>query len=132
MNQPRRPYSKFSKDVITLQALRFEALHGYHDFEREKGNTFEIDLMAAGDFTPSTEEDDLSKTFDYAEAEKLVLEIFMGPSEKLIETLCKRTGEKIMEQFSQVEELTVALRKCNPPIEHPAAYAEIRMSWKRS
>ena len=124
-------FQKLDRDVVTLKSLKIHGFHGYYEHERKNGNQFEVDLIASGMFSGSIEENDLTQTFDYERAESIIRAIFDGPSEKLIETLCERMGHEVMSAFPLIQELTVALRKCNPPIERPADYAEIRMSWKR-
>ncbi len=118
-------------DTITIKALKFYGNHGYYEHEREKGNQFELDITAKGYFKESVKQDDLNKTFDYQQVEKIAGKVFSGPPEKLIETLCLRIGERIFKQMPLVKKLKVALRKMNPPIETPAEYAEIIMKWKR-
>lgn len=118
-------------DRITLKALKVEGKHGYYPEEREKGNRFEIDLIAVGSFRKAISEDDLSKTFDYEKAEKTILKVMNGPSEKLIEKLCAKIGDQLFDQFQQISLLTVSVRKLNPPINTPSDYAEIKMLWKR-
>jgi dihydroneopterin aldolase len=118
-------------DHITLKSLRFDGKHGYLDKEREAGNRFELDVKAAGYFKASIRGSDLKKTFDYNLVKKVAEDVFTGPSEKLIESLCKRIGDRIFEQAPLVEEMSVSLRKLNPPIGAPCDYAEITMTWKR-
>lgn len=118
-------------DTITLKSLEFQGKHGYYDEERQQGNHFELDVIAKGDFKSSIKEDNLELTFNYEVVKKVAQRVFNGPSEKLIETLCSRIGDKIFEQSTVVKELTVSLRKLNPPIGVPAKYAEITMTWKR-
>lgn len=118
-------------DTITIKALKFYGKHGYYDHEREKGNQFELDVTAKGYFKESVKQDDLNKTFDYQQVEKIAGKVFSGPPEKLIEALCLRVGERIFEQMPLVKQLKVGLRKMNPPIETQAEYAEIIMKWKR-
>lgn len=118
-------------DTITLKSLKFSGKHGYYDEERQKGNHFELDVIASGDFQPATYGDNLKLTFNYETVQSVAKEVFDGPSEKLIETLCKRIGDKIFEKAPIVHELTVSLRKMDPPIDVPADYAEITMTWNR-
>lgn len=118
-------------DTITLKSLEFQGKHGYYDKERLEGNRFELDVIARGDFKSSIENNNLDLTFNYEVVKKIAGNVFNGPSEKLIETLCKRIGDKIFEQSPMVKELKVALRKLNPPIGIPAKYAEITMTWNR-
>ena len=118
-------------DQITLKALRLKGKHGYYDKEREEGNQFELDVTAFGYFKASIRGSDLKKTFDYNLVREVAEEVFNGPSEKLIESLCKRIGDRIFEKSPLVEEMSVSLRKMNPPIGTPCDYAEITMKWKR-
>lgn len=118
-------------DRIRLTSLRYHALHGYYDQERESGNDFEIDLEAHGAFRESIKDDNLSATFDYEQATTIVSEVMNGTSEKLIETLCIRIGDRLFEEMGALKKLSVTVRKMNPPINPPAASAEVTMEWNR-
>jgi 7,8-dihydroneopterin aldolase/epimerase/oxygenase len=118
-------------DQITLKSLSIEGKHGYYDTERENGNRFEIDLTASGNFREAIRNNDLTRTFDYEQADKIVRQVMEGESELLIETLCNKIGEQIFRHFSHVDELTVSVRKLNPPIKSAAQYAQITMTWRR-
>lgn len=118
-------------DTITLKSLEFYGKHGYYDEERQEGNHFELDVTAKGDFKAAIEDDNLDLTFNYEVVKETAQNIFNGPSEKLIETLCWRIGEEIFDRSTMVHELTVSLRKMDPPIGVPAQYAEITMTWNR-
>lgn len=120
-----------SLDVVTLKSLTIKGKHGFYKSEREEGNTFEVDLIAEGDFRSSVKTDELSLTFDYEKAEEIVRFVIEGSPEKLIESLCISIGNKLFDSFTNVKKLTVAVRKLNPPIKTTAAHAEIRMTWKR-
>tara|TARA_R100001143_G_C3360849_1_gene135467 strand:+ start:16387 stop:16746 length:360 start_codon:yes stop_codon:yes gene_type:complete len=118
-------------DKITIKSLKYSGLHGYYDREREDGNVFEIDATAKGDFKSAIENNDLDQTFNYEIVEEVAGKILAGKSEKLIETLCKKIGDDLFERSPHVKELAITVRKLNPPIKTPAAYAEITMVWKR-
>lgn len=118
-------------DRITLKSLKIHGKHGYYPEERQNGNHFEIDITASGNFRKSIKTDNLAETFDYQVAEKIVQDVLNGPSEKLIESLCAKIGDRLFENFSAIQALTISLRKMNPPIATPAAYAEITMQWSR-
>lgn len=118
-------------DKITLKSLKFFAKHGYYDQERVDGNEFELDVTARGNFKKAIEGNRLSKTFNYEIVEEVARDVFSGPEEKLIETLCHKIGEQIFEKAPGIKKLKVSVRKMNPPIQSPAAYAEITMTWKR-
>lgn len=118
-------------DKITINSLSFRGLHGYYDRERMDGNEFEVDVTAKGNFRPAIENDDLEQTFNYEIVEEVAGNILSGESEKLIESLCKKIGDQLFERSPRIKKLTVTVRKLNPPIKTPAAYAEITMKWKR-
>ncbi len=118
-------------DQITLKSLKIHGKHGYYPEERENGNHFEIDIIASGNFRGAIKNNNLGETFDYQIAEKIVRDVINGPSEKLIEALCAKIGDRLFENFSSLNALTVSIRKISPPIETPAAYAEITMQWSR-
>jgi 7,8-dihydroneopterin aldolase/epimerase/oxygenase len=118
-------------DTITLKSLSFSAPHGYYPEEQEKGNRFEVDIIATGNFRASISDNDLTKTFDYEHAAMTAKEIMDGPTEKLIETLCAAIGDKLFENHNSVRELSVSVRKMNPPVAAEAAYSEVTMRWNR-
>lgn len=107
-------------------------MHGHNEQERIDGNRFEVDVVAYGSFRhAASHDDDLSDTFDYARAERIVRKVMRGDSRKLIETLCKKIGDQIFEEFSIAHSIAVSVRKLSPPIETDAAYAEITLEWNR-
>lgn len=120
-----------TEDIIRLKSLRFHGKHGHAEIERVRGNQFEIDITAKGYFKKSIRNEELDKTFDYALAEKTAAKIISGPSKKLIETLCYSIGEEIFNIADTIHQLEVTVRKLSPPLDTPAAYAEITMTWNR-
>lgn len=118
-------------DKITINSLRFKGLHGYYDRERAHGNEFEVDATAKGYFKSAIEKNDLDQTFNYEIVEEIAGNVLSGESEKLIETLCKKIGDQLFERSPHVKKLAVTVRKMNPPIKTPVAFAEITMKWKR-
>lgn len=111
--------------------MEFTGKHGYYNQERQEGNHFELDVIAKGNFKAAIEDDNLDLTFNYEIVKKVAQDVFNGPSEKLIETLCLRIGDQIFDRSTIVKELTISLRKLNPPVGVPAEYAEITMTWNR-
>lgn len=119
-------------DTLTLKKLRFTAYHGFYEEERQKGNKFEVDLIFSTNLRTAGESDRLQDTIDYQEVVQAVQHIMEGPSQKLIETLTKRIGDRLFDRFRQAQELQVAVRKLNPPLDVETAYSETRMTWQRS
>ena len=119
-------------DTITLKSLYFKARHGYHDFEREKGNEFEVDLVFTLPLEQPGESDELSETIDYSQAYSAVHDIMNGPSVRLLETLADKIGRSLLTAFPQARTLTVNVRKLNPPLSGPCSYSEISRTWQTS
>ena len=118
-------------EILTLKSLGFRAYHGYYEEERRNGNDFEVDLAFTADLRGAGESDSLGDTIDYQEVLEIVESVMNGPSVKLIETLAKRTGDKLFERFAEVEKLKVAVRKLHPPLKVETEYSEICMAWQR-
>jgi len=118
--------------TLTLNGLQYTARHGVYDKERREGNRFEVDLEFTADFTAAALDDDLTKSIDYEQAEKVVKNVMSGSPVHLIETLAHRIGTRLIETFPSLEKLEVCVRKLNPPFETPCHYSEIRMSWPKS
>lgn len=118
-------------ETLTLKGLRFRAYHGYYKEERDEGNDFEVDLVFSADLQQAGERDELGDTIDYQKAKQIVASVMEGPPVKLIETLAKRIGDKLFEEFQQAKQLKVAVRKLHPPLDVETDYSEIKMQWQR-
>lgn len=118
-------------DTLTIQGLQFHANHGLYDEEKIHGNDFEVDLVIRMDLRKAGQSDKIDHTFDYQEAEKQILAIMNGPSINLIEKLCLKIGESIFTKTVTIAELTVRVRKMNPPISTPTQFTQVEMQWHR-
>ena len=116
-------------DKLVLKGLKFRANHGYFENERVEGNDFEVDLIFKLFLKSAGEHDDLSKTIDYYEAQKIVASVMNGEPVKLIETLVLRIGNKLDKELANVDGFSVTVRKLNPPMEGAAEYSEVTMKW---
>lgn len=122
-------------DRLTLRGLRYKGLHGWYDRERVDGNSFEVDLIVTGRFRASRTLDDVP---DYERMEGRVRDVMEKPGERLLERLCERIGEAILEDLRggdgvggalRFHSLEVRVRKVPPPIGTPCEHAEIAMTW---
>ena len=118
-------------DTLVLKGLQYHAPHGVYESEKIEGNDFEVDLCFELDLKQAASTDDLSQTIDYVRAQELVASIMLGDSLDLIETLAQRIGHLLFTEFEQVLILTVTVRKLQPPIGAPNAYAQCTMKWQR-
>lgn len=118
-------------DELSLNGLRYEAPHGWHEQERDPANPtlFEVDLVLTGEFRTAGE--NLSRVPDYETLEAEVRQVMNGQSRKLIETLCREIGERLLPHLERlpVGMLTVRVRKMPPPLQTPCDSAQIQMKW---
>ena len=117
-------------DILTIKGLKYHARHGLYAEEKEKGNHFEVDLIISTDLQMSARSDNIKETVNYEDIDRLISRIFDTEPVNLIETLCKRVGDAVMNELTAIQKLTVRLRKLNPPIRTPLDYAEVSMSWQ--
>ena len=105
---------------IELRGLTFFAYHGVLPEERQKGNTFVVDLTLEADITRAVCTDELSDTINYAEAYE-VARREMSVSSLLLEHVCGRIASALLDAFSALQRVRVCVTKKNPPIEGAGA-----------
>ena len=101
--------------TIELNDLEFYAYHGVYEEEKEKGNTFIVNLSVTGEFDKAIQEDDLTGTIDYEDLFSLVQKE-MGIPSNLLENVVGRIRTSIKEQFPDIKSIAISLEKLNPPI----------------
>jgi 7,8-dihydroneopterin aldolase/epimerase/oxygenase len=84
---PRRP------DRITVRGITAHAHHGVYDWERERGQRFDVDAVLELDTAPAAAGDDLEKTVNYAELAQRLHGILTGEPVDLLETLAQRLAD---------------------------------------
>ena len=106
-------------DRLSLIGMRFEARHGVHDWEKERAQPFEIDLVLHADLAPAAERDDLAATADYGALYRVVRDIVEGRSFDLIEGLAGSIAEAALAATDPtvVGAVEVRVRKPKAPID---------------
>jgi dihydroneopterin aldolase len=105
-------------DRVALRGVKARGYHGVLSEEREKGQTFVVDLVLGLDTRPAAAGDDLTKTVDYGIVAEEVVEIVEGEPVRLIETLAERIAERCL-RHEAVREVEVAVHKPEAPITVP-------------
>jgi dihydroneopterin aldolase len=100
--------------IIELKQLRFFAEHGMYQEEMKVGNEFEVDLVI-GCKSPKKIITSIEQTINYVEVYRIVQEEF-NQRKYLLETCAMLIAEKLQAQFPEIENLTISIRKMNPPI----------------
>ncbi len=99
---------------ISVEGIKGYGYHGCMDEEARIGQQYVVDVHMDTDFMEAALEDDLSKTVDYVEVNKIVKEELAKRS-KLIEHLALRIAQRIQE-MERVQTVEVKVCKPAPPI----------------
>ena len=102
-------------NYIFLHGLELKTKIGVPDFERESFQILHIDVDIELDKDTPFINDDIDQTIDYAEIEKLILDIGKNHNYKLLESLGEEIIASIKENFSiRSIELKIAKNKIIP------------------
>ncbi len=118
-------------DRLLLKNMRVYGYHGVDPIENEIGRYFEIDAELYFSFDNAAASDDLQQTVDYGEVFAFIRAQFNGNTCKLIETVVVNLAEDIISKFTAVEKVIIRVRKPNPPVGGPMAYAEAQVERSR-
>jgi dihydroneopterin aldolase len=80
-------------DRITVRGISAHAHHGVYDWEREQGQTFDVDAVLELDTAPAAAGDELDKTVNYAELAQRLHAVLAGEPVNLLETLAQRLAD---------------------------------------
>lgn len=102
--------------IIRINNARFYGFHGDHEYERQFGNQFEVDIEMKCDLTELDDTDKLSKTVDYLAVYNTVKEIFQKYKFYLLETVNMKICRTLLDKFPLIREIKVNVRKPNAPL----------------
>ncbi len=117
-------------DRIVLTNLRFQARHGYHAWEHERPQPFEVDVELVLDLQPAGAEDDLTRTVDYSEVYEAVRQIVESTSFKLLEALAEAISHELLADFG-VDEVVIRIRKPAVQLGGPLDHAAVEIRRRR-
>lgn len=103
------------KTTIEIDRLQFHAHHGVIPQERVVGNDFEVSLRLVYPAQSAVDNDCLDGTLNYATVCAVVREVMSEPSQ-LLEHVCGRLQQALLERFPLIESGTVKVAKLHPPI----------------
>lgn len=94
---------------VFAENLEFVGRHGVYAEERDEGRLFRIDIAAELDHWATG--DEVDDTLDYRRLINIVLEVGLGESVKLIETLGYRIVERAFSQHAEIHSMSLTIRK---------------------
>ena len=114
-------------DVIRLINMVFYGYHGTVETERELGQKFEVDLEISADLDEAIETDDLKTTVNYEKIYNIVEEIVVEREYNLLETLANHIATSVLQNFNNVAEVIVRVRKPKVPVQGIIDFVEIEL-----
>ncbi len=101
--------------VISIEGMEFFAYHGCFREEKIIGTKFRVDLFLTVDTTKAEQTDNLKDTVNYQSVYGVVKKE-MSTKSNLLEHVGRRILTKIREQFHEVKQARIKIRKLNPPL----------------
>jgi dihydroneopterin aldolase len=118
-------------DQIILSHMVFYSHVGVLDFEKENGQSFDLDVTLYCQRIRATDTDELTETVDYGKVYQVVREVTEPAQFDLIERLAGAIADAVLGSFCQVEAVDVLVRKPSAPIEGSFAYMGVKIRRER-
>lgn len=113
-------------DQIRLRGIQVWAHHGVFPEERQRGQSFVVDLTLDVDLAEAAASDELGATVDYGELARQVAQAAAGGPYRLIETVAGRVLEvALADPRVRAAEVTVA--KPHAPLPVPAGGVSVTL-----
>ncbi|OAB43467.1 dihydroneopterin aldolase [Paenibacillus antarcticus] len=104
-------------DKMVMHRMEYYGYHGVFEEERRLGQRYYIDLELDMDLREAGEQDDLTKTINYADIHVLVKGIVENKSFQLIEALGEAIASSLLDTYTRINALTVKVTKPHPPFD---------------
>jgi 7,8-dihydroneopterin aldolase/epimerase/oxygenase len=102
-------------NMITVEGMEFYAFHGCSQEEKIVGIRFQVDVYIKTELSNPAQTDNINDALNYQTVYDLVAKE-MKQTSNLIEHVAQRIKNRIIQHFSQAEEVMVRVSKINPPL----------------
>lgn len=102
-------------NTIAVEGMCFYAYHGYYEEEQILGNEFIVDVYVNTNLIIARQTDDLKDTINY-EMIYQITKAAMQTKAKLLEYVAEQIALGIKEISNNIRQITVRIKKKNPPI----------------
>ena len=109
--------------------MRFDGRHGYHDWELQTSQPFEVDVELLLNLQPAGIDDDLERTVDYEKVYAATRQIVESTSFRLLEALAEAISHELLSDFA-VNEVGIRIRKPKVELGGPLDHASVEI-WRR-
>ena len=106
---------KIMKNLVHVNGIKLYGFHGCLPEEEKIGGFYRVDVMLSTDFSEAALTDDLSKTIDYVDVNRIVTEE-MSIRSKLIEHVGQRIINRLKEDIKAIKNVQLTVTKISPPI----------------
>jgi dihydroneopterin aldolase len=103
------------ENIIKINKIKLYAYHGCLEEEAKIGGNYEINVVLHTDFLEASTNDDLEKTINYVDVNRIV-QNEMAIRSKLIEHVGQRIITKLKGKFNSLSKCSVEIIKLCPPI----------------
>lgn len=114
------------KVTIFLSEMKFYAYHGCFEEEQSIGTHFTVDATLTYDAEKAIADDDVEKAVNYQLVYKTIEKVMNNP-QHLIETVADKTIKSIKEEFPEVIDVKVVIRKLNPPLDGKTDFVAVEL-----
>ncbi len=104
-----------NRDRIVINGLTFYGYHGVQPEERVLGQRFTADVEIGIDLSDAGATDDLNKTVNYVEVQRIVGDRIEGPARNLIEAVAEEISQSLLAE-TPADWVLVRLSKPSAPI----------------
>ena len=120
-----------SQDIIVIKNLELFCFHGVFPEEKEKGQLFIVSLKLFLNLQPAGNEDDLTKTINYADVCEKTHEFMTNNIFDLLETAAEKLALLLLTEYPLMDKINVEIKKPDAPINLPFEYVavEITRQW---
>lgn len=108
----------------------FYGFHGVHEFERELGQRFYVDVELIADLTKAGQTDNLNETIDYSRVYEQVKVIMETQRFHLLEAAGHQIAEMVL-NTTKADEVIVRVRKPSVPLPGQLDYVEMETVRRR-
>jgi dihydroneopterin aldolase len=104
------------QDRLSILGMTFHAHHGLEEHEIEFGQRFDVDVEMLLDTSKAAATDHLRDTVDVRQVYKDINKIVMTQRFYLIEALSQKVATVMLEQYQNINQVTVRVRKPVAPL----------------
>lgn len=112
-------------EKIIIKGLKIKAFHGVNPEEKIDGQNFILDITVELDAKKAQVSDNVDHTVSYSNIIKTATAIFTEKSYDLIETAAHKVAVGIMKTYSELEKITILLKKPEAPIKADFEYVAV-------